>query len=222
MTRFATPPWVKYSKTWVTSGQRGVAERGQLGVEGLLAGEGDEGDAAGLALAGEALEAVGEIGTAAEDADDHGAGLGQVVGDEAVEGLGVLELVGVAGADGGEVVGEAADGRGEGLDLGVGGRQDDEHGSTSPSGRGLVPVDAPGGHAPRGRKARVEVSGKAGEGGAGVPTEEPPATRLGPRNPSTALPSKATEEPICPGPVFWLVGLRGSRPSHPRVRGQWP
>ena len=105
-----------------------MAERGQLGVEPLLAGQGDEGDPPGPALAGEPLEAVGEVGPAAEDADDHGAGLGQVVGDEAVEGLGLEEVVGVAGADGREAFGQPADGGGEGLDLGIGGREDQEHG----------------------------------------------------------------------------------------------
>ena len=52
--------------------QRGVAERGQLGVEPLLAGQGDEGDPARPALAREPLEALGEVGPAAQDADDHG------------------------------------------------------------------------------------------------------------------------------------------------------
>jgi len=103
---------VKYSKTCVTSARGGVAERGQLGVEPLLTRDRDEGNPALAAFAREPLEPLREVRPAAQHAHNDRAGRGNLFENESVESLAGLEVVDVAGANGGKVGRKPADGRG--------------------------------------------------------------------------------------------------------------
>jgi hypothetical protein len=169
--------------------QRGVAERGQLGVEPLLAGDGDEGDPSGLAFVRDPLETLGEVSPTAEHPHDHGPGVVQILIHKTIQGFRGKKLVGVPGLDGRKPVGKPTNGRGQGLDLGIGGREDQEHGGPRLESTRSA-QDAPGGTI----ESRSSAKGRDPAGQIRREREneaQPESNQTGLQNPSTASPSKA-------------------------------
>ena len=189
-----------------------MAERGQLGVEPLLAGQGEEGDPAIPAGARRGARSRRRSTACPPRTRTISARQPSSVSSTNRSSAPVpQQVVRIPGADGGEPVGQPADGGGEGLDLGVGGREESDHAAW--------PLDDRRRRSGRGGREKT-----AGESGAHRP-------RIGRPGPLVASPSKAprargrTDGPavsasrsglLARGPSASSAFPRGMRP------GQWP